>query len=238
MRSYRNNIIYLDQHLKRIKESSGLIKLILPYPLSTLKKIIKDIVNINLLKDAYVRLTAWKSETSADILVVARKYHTYSLKKYKQGFSVCVSGFRQNEHSFLARIKSTSYLLYQLAYLEAKEKGFDEAIILNSRGYIAEASRSNIFLVKDSQLFTPSLTCGCLDGITRRVIFDLAKKYHLKIFEGNFTLSDLYDSDEAFLTNSLMGVMPLRSIEKQNRGVGRITKFFMKKYNALLKNGT
>jgi 4-amino-4-deoxychorismate lyase len=170
-------------------------------------------------------------------LVIARQYNPYLLKKYRHGFSTCVSGFRQNEYSILARIKSTNYLLCKLAYLEAKEKGFDEAIILNNRGYVAETSRSNIFLVKDGQVFTPSLSCGCLEGITRRAIFDLAKRNHIEIFEGNFTIQDLYDADEVFLTNSLMGVMPINSIKRQPMRRGKITQLFMTQYNLLLKNG-
>jgi branched-subunit amino acid aminotransferase/4-amino-4-deoxychorismate lyase len=123
---------------------------------------------------------------------------------------------------------------------EAKNKSFDEAIILNNRGFIAEGSRSNIFLVKDNRIFTPALECGCLDGITRRVIFDLAQKHNLKIQGGNFTPQDLRESDEAFLSNSLIGVMPAVSVDKYPIGkgrVGRITKFFMSKYHLLLKNG-
>ncbi|MBM3252414.1 MAG: hypothetical protein FJZ11_06545, partial [Candidatus Omnitrophica bacterium] len=114
----------------------------------------------------------------------------------------------------------------------------DEAIILNNRGYVSEGSRSNIFLVKDNTVFTPSLSSGCLAGITRKAIFDLAKIYNIKICEGNFTLRDLHTAEEIFLTNSLMGVMALTSLEKEpiaKGSVGRVTKFFMKKYNLLLK---
>jgi len=237
MRSYRNRIVYLEEHLNRIKNSSKLIKVKIPYTLNKIREIIKYTVYINHLKDAYVRLTIWKSESRDNILVIARKYNPYLLKKYRQGFSTCISGFRQNEYSILTRIKSTNYLLYKLAYLEAKEKGFDEAIILNNRGYVAEASRSSIFLVKNGQVFTPSLSCGCLEGITRRAIFDLAKRNRIEIVEGNFTIQDLYDADEAFLTNSLMGVMPIRSMERQPVRRGKITKLFMTQYNSLLRNG-
>jgi len=130
--------------------------------------------------------------------------------------------------------------LYQLSLGQAQDKGFDEALILNSRGFIAEAARSNIFLVKGDALFTPTLSCGCLAGITRKVVFDLAKRNNIKIYEGRFILKDLYEADEAFLTNSLMGVMPLVAVEKHliKKGLrGKITGYFIKKYNSLLKNG-
>jgi len=135
-------------------------------------------------------------------------------------------------------LKTTNRIFYDLSLKEARDKGFDEAIILNSRGIIAEASRSNIFWVKDKELFTPGLECGCLDGITRKAVFDLAKKYNFKIYTGNFTLQDLYTCDEAFLTNSLWGIMPLAVIEKETIGkgkCGKLTRFFIEKYNSLLK---
>jgi branched-subunit amino acid aminotransferase/4-amino-4-deoxychorismate lyase len=239
MRAYNNKIIYLDEHLKRIKNSCKLIKLTFPYSLKRLKEIIKKSVKINGFQDSYVRLTLCKGlEDKTATLVWVRKYHPLAYKKYKTGFRVSISRFRQNEDSYLARLKTNNYLLYQLIYLEAKDKNFDEAVILNNRGYITEASRANLFFIKDKEIFTPSLECGCLRGITRKVIFDLAKRYNIKINEGRFTLKDLYGSDEAFLTNSLIGVMPFASLERKNIGKDkcqRLTKFFIAKYNSLLK---
>lgn len=239
MRSYNNNIVYFDRHLERIKQSCGLVDIGFPYPLHRLKEIIQETIKINGFPDASVRLALWKTQKRADILVVVKKYRPYPLKKYKNGFRACVSSFKQNENSFLARLKTSNYLFYQLAYLEAKKKGVDEAIILNNRGYIAEGSRTNVFLVKDKELFTPGLECGCLDGITRQVVWDLAKKYRISISAGNFTLFDLYAADEAFFTNSLIGIMPLTYLERNpiaKGSVGKITKFFMKKYSFLLRN--
>lgn len=241
MRSYNNRIVYFDEHLKRIKSSCKLMDMISPYSFDKLKGIIKKAVKINGFRDAYVRLTLWKTERGTDTLIIVKKYQPYSLTKYIKGFRACVFPFRQNENSFLARLKTTNYLFFQIAYSWAKKRMFDEAIILNNRGYIAEGSRSNIFLIKDNELFTPALECGCLDGITRKVIFDLSRKYNIKIHEGKFTIQDLYDADGAFLTNSLMGIMPLTSLEKHHIAKGlldSVTKFFMKKYTLLLKNGT
>ena len=238
MRSYHNKIVYFNSHLKRIKDSCKLIDIKFPYSLAKLKEIIKRTVRINDIQDVYVRLTLWKSDSGTDILVMTRKYQPCSLQKYKSGLRTCIYSLRQNENSFLARLKTTNYIFYQLAYKEAKKRIFDEAIILNNRGYITEGSRSNIFLVKGEALFTPALECGCLDGITRRVIFDLAKKYHIPVYTGNFTLQDLYESDEAFLTNSLTGVMPLASLERKPIGKDKcrkLTRFFIEKYTYLLR---
>lgn len=238
MRSYHNKIVYFNQHLVRIKNSCRLMDMKFPYPLAKLKEIIKKTVKINDFKDAYVRLTLWKSDPGTDTLITVRKYQPYSYRKYRQGLRACIYPFRQNENSFFVRLKTTNYLLYRFAYLEAEDKGFDEAIILNNRGYIAEGSHSNIFLVKDKEIFTPALECGCLDGITRRVIFDLAKKHNIRIYEGNLSIRDLSTADEAFLTNSLMGIMPLASLERKTIGKNKckkLTRFFIEKYHCLLR---
>jgi branched-chain amino acid aminotransferase len=238
MRAYKNKIIYLHEHLKRLKKSAHLACLKCPYSSIELKDIIHKTIEVNGLRDAYVRLTVWKAENGVDISVIVKKHKPYPVKKYERGIKVAVSSFRQNEESFLANLKTTGRLLYELSYLEAKKKGFEGSIILNNRGYVAEASRSNIFFVKDKALFTPALSCGCLEGITRRVVFDLAKKYNIKIYLGNFTLKDLYEADEVFFTNSLSGVVPVREVNKKIIGkgkCGRLTKFFTGKYNSLLR---
>lgn len=241
MRSYNEKIVYLDEHLLRLDKSSKLIHLKLDYSRSRLKKIIKKIVRINGFNDSYVRLTLWKTDSGTGFSVLARKYTPYPPEKFRSGFNCCLSEYRQSNQPFLSQIKTASRLLFQMAYLQAKEKGFDEAIILNNYGYISEGSRSNLFFIKDSQLFTPDLECGCLDGVTRRCIFDLAKKHNIKVYTGNFTLDDLYHADEAFLTNSLIGVMPLVSLEGRRIGKSlnslKLTKVFFKKYNYMLKSG-
>lgn len=237
MRSYNNKIVYLEQHLSRIKKSCKLINMRFPYNINKLKEVIKRTVKINGFSDAYVRLTLRKSKAGTEASVITKVYQPPPSKKYKDGFRACISMLKQNEGSLLSRIKTENRLLYQLSYLKAREKGFDESIILNSRGYITEASRSNLFFIKKDEIFTPNLECGCLEGVTRKVIFDFAKKYGIPLEEGNFTLSNLYDATEAFLTNSLMGIMPLASIEKSRIGKGRnkLTRFFMERYKYLLR---
>lgn len=240
MRAYNNRIVYFDAHLDRLTRSARLLDIRCPYSLAKVKEIIYAAVKISGLRDAYIRLTLWKCEKGADTLIIARKYQPCSSRKYKKGFRASISPLRQNENSFLAQLKTTNYLLHRLAYAKAREKDFDEAIILNQKGNIAEASRSNLFFIKDKELFTPSLESGCLNGITRRVVFDLAKKYHIKAYEGNFCILDLYASDEAFLTNSLMGIMPLVSVEgrriRRGRSRYKLTRFFIEKYKSLLGN--
>ncbi len=213
----------------------------MPYSSAKLKGLIRETVGVNRLSDARVRLILYKSAKGAGILITARQYRPYPASKYLRGFSLCISRYRQAENSLFSRIKSTNRLLYQLSYEEARQKNFDDALILNNRGYVCEASRSNIFLVKSNALFTPALDCGCLGGITRRVMFALARKYGIRAHECSLTAQHLRYAEAAFLTNSLMGVMPLASLEGQKIGGGATDKtveFLMRKYNLLVTDGT
>lgn len=231
MRSYKDKIVYFSRHMRRIMESSRLIG-IKPYCSGNeIKTAINKAVKLNGSGDSYVRLTLW----NGGILVIVRDYSPYSLKKYHVGFNGCISKFRQNENYFLSGIKTVSRVMLELAYSYAKGNKFDEAILLNSRGYLAEASRSNIFFAKGKELFTPSLSCGCLKGITRQAVFDLAEECNIGVNEGEFTLGDLYSADGAFLTNSLMGIMPLASVEQTaiSRN-SKLTRLFINKYNLLI----
>lgn len=238
MRAYNHKIVYLKAHLKRIKTASGLLGLKFPYSMEKIERFIDETVKLNGFSDSRVRLTLWEGLTQTEVLIIVSKYHSPCAEKYKSGLRLIVSSLRQDENSFLARIKTTSRILYELSFQDARQRNFDEAIILNHRGYIAEASRSNIFFVKENELWTPALTCGCLEGITRRLIIGLSKKYKIGINEGNWTIGDLSEADEAFLTNSLIGVMPIASLENRLIGSRRkrvLTSFFMRKYHSLLK---
>ncbi len=238
MRAYRERIVYLDAHLRRIQVSCKIAGLSSPNSSEKLKKIIFKAIKKSGFSDAYVKLLFYKSKKNTGRLLIIKKYQPHSEKKYQQGLRACVSELRQDENYVFARIKSTNRLLFESSFLQAKKKGFDEAIILNSQGYIAEASRSNIFWAKDRKLFTPSLECGCLNGITRKVVLGLAKKYKIKIKEGKFRIKELLKADGAFLTSSLIGIMPLVGVGKKQLGkgsIGRITGLFMEKYNFLLK---
>ena len=238
MRAYQGNIIYFKRHIARIRDSAKFLELGFSYNTGTIKKIIARLLESNALSDAYVRLTCWRTRQRKDILLVAKKYNPPPLSKYRKGFSAGIAHLSQDESSFLAQHKTTSRLTYELNFYQAKERGFDEAIMLNRRGYIAEGTRANLFFVKDNALFTPALDCGCLNGITRRVVCDLAAKCQIKLYEGKFTLEDLCAAEEAFLTNSLLGIMPLTSVGKKHfiKGAAlKITGLLMRKYRNLLR---
>jgi branched-chain amino acid aminotransferase len=152
------------------------------------------------------------------VVIAASPFTPYPKRMYQRGVSLKIAKIRQNENSPLSGMKSASFLDHVLARMAAKRAGFDDALLLNSRGQVTEAAISNVFLVKKRQLITPSLKSGALPGITRAVIMKLAPKAGLKVKEAGVITDQLYNSDELFLTNSLMEVMPV--VRVGNRVIG------------------
>ena len=237
MRAYNGRIFRIDSHLKRLFNSAPLVDLELDMDRPSLKNNLESSLKKNSLKDAYVRLTLWQGKDRVNTAIFAQGYNFLKREDYEKGFRAVISSYRQNEFSLLSRIKSASYLLLLLAYKEAKKKNADEALLLNTQNFIAEASRANIFLVKDNCLLTPSLDCGCLAGITRDTVFGIAEKEKINIIETRISRKELKKCDEAFLTNSLIEIMPLVNIEGEplNKGTpGKITELVLRRYRALI----
>ncbi|MDP2938650.1 MAG: aminotransferase class IV [Candidatus Omnitrophota bacterium] len=239
MRSYDGNIFALDRHLQRLKNSLPLVNINMPYSQKELTQAVNRAFKLNKLNNAYLRLTIWQGEKKANALIFVKDFKGYSAKSYKKGFKGLIVDCRLNESSPLSRIKSTNYLLFYLARKEAQIKGFDEALFLNTKGFLCEGSRSNIFLVKDNKLITPSLNCGCLPGVTRQIVIELAKKFEISVAEKEIIHKDLFKAKEAFLTNSLMEIMPLTKVNNSyiNKGrVGEITKLLQFKYKQEIRS--
>jgi branched-chain amino acid aminotransferase len=237
MRAMDCALACLPLHLGRLWGAARKLNIAAHYSLPNLSGIIRRAVLINGCKDAVVRVSLYKSVPGAHTVVTVKPYTAYTDLQYQEGFCACVSSLRQDEHSVFAQFKTTSRLLFQLAAEEAKKQGCDEAIILNNRSFVAEGSRSNVFMVKRKKIMTPAVSCGCLPGITRQLVITLGEKSGYKIVEGKFCLADLKSADEAFLTNSLIGIMPLVSLDERRiaKGVpGSITRGLMAQYAALL----
>jgi branched-chain amino acid aminotransferase len=237
MRAYNGRVFALERHIERLFLSLPVVGMKLRFSAGKIKAAVYATLKANRLKEAYVRLTVWQGEEQVNLAVIARKYLPLPEKIYRQGFRAMISGFRQNEHSDLSRVKSTNYLLQLLCRREAEEKGFDEVILLNSRGRAAEGSRTNIFAIKRGKLLTPDLKQGCLSGITRQIVLKLAKKHKIEIWEGKIAPQTLWHCDEAFLTNSLLEIMPLASVNNRKIGDGKreITGFLSQEYQRLVE---
>jgi len=249
MRAYRGEVFRLGDHLDRLFRSAKEIELSFSYTRKELRNIIKRILKINNLSEAYIRLTLSrgvsetglisKSKSSATLVIVARKFKPLSLSEYKRGWRVTVVETRQNQASPLSRLKSLNFLNNILARKEAKAKGVDEGILLNTVGDVTEASTSNIFLVKRGIVITPPEESGLLPGITRRVVLELATSLGLKVYKRRISLDELIGGEEAFLTNSLIEIMPLVEIDCRRIGKGKpgtLTQRIHKAYKTLVKS--
>ena len=251
LRSYKGRIFRLDAHLKRLFCSSRIIKLPISKEKSEIEDLIYTLLDKNNLKDAYVRLTVTRrmesfgldpgQKSSSNLVIIARNFTPKPQSWYKQGIKAVTVKTKQNEFSPLAGIKSLNFLNQIMARLEIKERGADEGILLNTRGHIAEAAASNIFLVSKGRLLTPSLENGVLPGITRQTVLELAPELGLKIAETDILPSDLKKAEEAFLTNSLIELVSLIEVDGKPVGCGSpapITKMLHRAYRNLVERET
>jgi len=248
MRAYRGEVFRLGDHLDRLFRSAKEIELSFSYTRKELRNIIKRILKINNFSEAYIRLTLSrgvsepglisKSKSSATLVIMGRKFKPLSPSEYRRGWRATIVKTRQNQASPLSRLKSLNFLNNILARKEAKAKRVDEGILLNTLGDVTEASTSNIFLVKRGILITPPEEAGLLPGITRGVILELATSLGLKAYQRKISLNELMGADEAFLTNSLIEVMPLIEIDGRQIGKGKpgpVTERIHKAYKNLVR---
>lgn len=154
--------------------------------------------------------------------------------------STCViASSRVNEFSHLVGIKSTCYASNLIELQLAQKAGADEAIMLNSRGELCEGTTSNVFIVKDGVLLTPPVSSGCLPGVTRATVIELCEGLKIEVKEVDLSLSDLFASEEAFLTSSLREVQSITSVDSVElpHVVDGITSTLQKAYLAKVNNG-
>jgi branched-chain amino acid aminotransferase len=249
MRAYAGHVFRLDRHLDRLARSAETLGIPIEPP--SLKDAVAETIKANKLSDARIRITVSIGEgemvpnpntcSKPTVLVTAAEYKPYPGEIYQQGFRAVVSSIRRNSQSPLSRLKSANYLESMLARQEARTAGVDEAICLNEKGRLAEASMSNVFLVADDIIKTPGQGSGILPGITREVVLELAQKTGVRSLETDIELDELFRAQEAFLTNSLIEVMPLTEIDGKKIGPGKagtITQKLMSEYRELVLQET
>lgn len=246
MRAYGGRVFRLEAHLERLATAAPVVRLSLPWSPTELGAAVNRLLEASRLEDAYLRLTVLRGVgppgpdprecREPNYFIVAHPLHPYPERCYADGAAAIVATTRQNEGSPLSRVKSTSFLNHVLAVLEAKEAGADEALLLNNAGHVAEGATSNLWLVRGGTLVTPPLACGCLPGITRAIVLERAPTLGLAVEERPFFLPELLAADEAFLTNSLMELMPLVRVGNRPIGSGRpgpVTACLAADYRAL-----
>ncbi len=234
-RSRDGRVFRLAQHFDRLCAGAPVLGLTLPLTLRDLETAVADVLARNEAPDARLRLTVSAGpDLRTDVTLTATALTGYSPELYERGMHATIADVRRDETSPLSRIKCAAGLHdCVLARERAREAGFDEAIMLNTRGSVAEATVSNVFVVREGRLLTPTIECGALPGVTRAAVINLAHESAFDVDEAEVTLDGLRTSDEAFLTNSVMGVMPLTRLEGTpigNGDVGPLTTQLSQRY--------
>lgn len=228
MRSYGGRVFRLAEHYRRLCDGASRLAIAVPLSLDDVGEAVDAVLVRNHLADAYLRLTVTAGTPpnaagpagDAAAVLVARPLTDYPPDLYRRGMAAVVSSIRRNETSPLTRVKSLNYLDSLLAREAARRRGADEAILLNTRGLVAEGSASNLFLVEGGRLLTPSIESGALPGITRQAALELASAAGLEAVESGVEMQALWDAPEVFLTNSVMEVMPLTMLDGRPMGSG------------------
>ncbi|NPV52694.1 MAG: hypothetical protein HPY71_04130 [Firmicutes bacterium] len=248
MRAYGGHIFLLDRHLGRLERSAKWLGIPLP-PLDELTGALCRLLAVNGLKDASIRLTVSRGPGPGrpelelcgppTVLAAVRPY-AYGGEEAEKSLSrrrLIVSCIRRNDLSPLAGIKSLNYMDSLLAREEAHRTGADDAILLNTRGEIAETSTANIFFVQDQLILTPPIESGCLPGITRQVVLEIAQAMGFRALEKVMMPQDLLCSDEIFVTNSLIEVAPVQEVNGQrvhDKIPGPITRALAQAYREMV----
>ena len=223
LRAYGGRHLFrLEAHLDRLFRSAAVIKLHIQHTGSGLTSAIYETLAANALRrDAHVRLTvAQGPEASQTVLITVYPLTAYPEMSYLRGAHAVVAETRRSVTSLLARIKSLNYLENLTIRREAQALDVDEAIFLDTDGYLAEGAASNLFWVKSGVIYTPALDRPILPGVTRSVVIGLAAEAGFGVSEGRWPVACLLEADEAFLTNSLMEVMPLTRVDQTEVGSG------------------
>jgi len=249
MRAYEGKVFRFDRHLSRLARSAEILEL--PINVPGLKSAVMGTIQANKLGDARIRITISIGEGSLvldpdtcgspTVLVVAVHYQPHPEEVYQRGFRTIASSIRRNSQSPIPQLKSANFLESALAKREARKARVDDALFLNDKGLLAEASTSNIFLVSNGALKTPSLKSGILPGITREVILELASELGIAAYEQCAELEELHQAEEAFLSNSMVEIMPLIEVDGKPIASGRpgaITRRLMAAYRELVLKET
>ena len=245
MRSYNGKVFSLDEHIDRLIESGKKLAINIPEK-DFLAEAVNATLEANELKNARIRLTVTSGQMSLDeegpkptVLVTATEVQSYPPQYYTDGVLVVLCPYRQNPTDPICGHKTLNYLPRMMGLKFAHERRASEALWFSTEGKLAEGCISNVFLVKDKNLFTPKLNTPVLAGVIREKILAIAKNNSVETHQQDLTIDDVLNADEIFVTNSIMEVMPVSRIEKHVVGdgkAGNITRLLCDKLKEVILN--
>lgn len=247
IRAYNGRVFKLTEHIDRLFYSAKAILLTIPMSHAAMMEAVVETCWRNKIRDGYIRLVVTRGVGGLglnpnrcqrpSVIIIADKIQLYPEEMYERGLDIITVPTVRNLHSALnPAIKSLNYLNNILAKIEANNGGCEEAIMLNSEGYVSECTGDNVFIIKAGQMFTPPLSAGALYGITRSVVMEIARENSIAVSEPNLTRYDLFNADECFLTGTGAELIPVVKIDGRVIGTGKpgpVTKSLVAKYKAL-----
>jgi branched-chain amino acid aminotransferase len=228
-------IFRLREHTERLYNSAKILRMKIPFAFDEVMEAQRTVVRENKLESGYIRPLVWLGSEKLGVSPKGAKVHlmvaAWTWGAYlgeegmKRGIRVKTSSFtRHHVNITMTQAKTVSnYTNSILANLEATDDGYDEAMLLDASGFVSEGAGENLFIVKNGVVYTPDLSAGALNGITRNTIFAIASDLGLKVVEKRITRDEIYISDEAFFTGTAAEVTPIRELDRieiGNRGDG------------------
>jgi branched-chain amino acid aminotransferase len=231
IRVYNGKVFEHQAHLKRLYDSAKVIRLVIPMEMPALQSAVEQTVKANSITDGYIRLVVTRGVgdlginpflcKKACVIIIADRIQLYPEELYEKGLKVIsVPTMRNHPMAIPPQVKSLNYLNNVFAKIESIDAGADEAVMFNHEGYVAEAAGDNVFIIKNGALYAPPVQAGSLDGITRRVVIQLARQEQIPVVEQNLTRFDLYTADEFFMTGTGAEVISVVQIDGRTVGDG------------------
>lgn len=232
IRIYHNRIFKLKEHIERLFWSAKALMLEIPMTPDELIQACVETCRQNGLREGYIRLLVTRGRGTlgldprrcpkASVIIIAATIQLYPQEYYEKGLTiVTVPTTRNLVNSVNPAIKSLNYLNNVLARIEANNAGVEEAIMLNTDGFVAECTGDNVFIVQKGRLLTPPLSAGALYGITRNTVLDCARELGIPTGEPSLTRYDVYIADEMFLTGTAAEIVPVVRVDGRVIGNGR-----------------
>jgi len=244
-RAYNGEIFKLAEHSERLRKSAALLGFELPWSVEEINAACKEVLKANGFVDAYMRPLAWRGAESIGVAPGNTKPHLaisawewgkyYDERHSANGIRLDIAPWRRPA-PYTAPTESKAAGLYMICTLSkqhAEQRGFNDALMFDWRGQVAEATGANVFFVRDGELHTPTPDCF-LDGITRRTIMDLARRRGIKVSERAIWPEELESFEQMFLTGTAVEVTPVQSVGPWKFEVGEMTRQLMKDYDDLV----
>lgn len=257
IRTYRGKFFAMDEHLDRLEKSAGLLHMNISQSKDELEneceRTLAAFRSVHPDREAYCRIIVTRGvgkigfsrscvETPTQVIVIVQPIESPSLETREKGIALkIVDRLRNDRRALDPAMKSGNYLNSVLAYLEAQDEGFDDAILCDSTGHVTEGTTFNLFYVKNGELATSPLDIGILDGITRRAVIQIARDLKIPVIETRFSKEHLYEADEVFITGSVkevLAVTRLDHLKVRNGKPGPITRKLSQEFNRWVNEGS